>query len=97
MVRGKKGRGNGERQLGGEGGVYQSSALPVLIICITAAFQLLDGTLDQKDICARLAFKEYPNFYRENVPKERRWRDFTKVREAKESTRTIHKYGNEGK
>ena len=94
--RGKKGRGNGERQLGGKVEYATLRHFPCLIICIIAAFQLLDGTLEQKDISARLTFKKYPNFYREIVPKERRSRHFTKVRETKESTRAIHKYGNEG-
>ena len=72
-----------ERQLGGKVECSTIRQSPYLIICIIAAFRFLDGTLEQKDICARLTFKEYPNFYRENVPKERkerRWRHFTKVR-----------------
>lgn len=55
----------------GEGGVCTLRHFPCLIICGIPAFQFLDRTLEQKDICARLTFKEYPNFYRENVPRPR--------------------------
>jgi hypothetical protein len=68
---GRKGRGNGERQLGGKVEYALFGTSRGLIICIIAAFRFLDRTLEQKDICARLTFKEYPNFYRENVPKPR--------------------------
>jgi hypothetical protein len=58
--RGKKGRGKGERQLGGKVEYTTLRHFPYLIICICiiAAFPFLDGTLEQKDICARLTFKE---------------------------------------
>src|ERR1700733_489468 len=99
MVRreGRKDAGTGRDNLGGKVEYTTLRHFPCLIICTITAFRLLDGTLEQKDISARLTFKEHPNFYREKVPKERRWRYFTKVRETRESTKTIHKYGNEGK
>jgi len=79
---GRKDAGTRERQLGGKVEYTTLRHFPCLIICICIipAFRILDGTLEQKDISARLTFKEQPNFYRENVPKERRWRHFTKVR-----------------
>lgn len=55
----------------GEGGVCTLRHFPCLTICVIPAFRFLDRTLEQKDICARLTFKEYPNFYRENVPRPR--------------------------
>jgi hypothetical protein len=39
------------------------------MICIIAPFQSLDGTFEQKDTCARLAFKEYPNFTERMCPR----------------------------
>jgi hypothetical protein len=49
----------GERQLGGKVEYTTASALPVFDhLHIIAAFQLLDGTLEQKDISARLTFKK---------------------------------------
>src|SRR6267154_5196091 len=67
MVRREKKRTReGERQLGGKVECSTLRHFPGLIICIIAAFRFLDGTLEQKDICARPTFKEYPNLYREN-------------------------------
>ena len=96
MVRkGKKRRRSGERQLWGEGGVYHLRHFPRVIICFIAPFHFLDGTLEQKDLSARLTFKEYSKLYRESVPKERRWRHFTKVRES--MTKTEKKEKENGK
>lgn len=94
--RGKKGRGNGERQLGRRWSIALFGTSRVLIICIIAAFQFLDGTLEQKDICPRLAFKEYPNFTERSCPRNVGGR-ISQRYEREQSPRTIHKYGNEGK
>ena len=56
--RGKKGRGKGRDNLGGRWSIPLLRQFPRLIICIIAAFQLLDGTLERKDIFARQAFKK---------------------------------------
>jgi hypothetical protein len=58
--RGKKGRGKGERQLGGKVEHSTLRHFPCLIIsiCIIPGFRFLDGTLEQKDRYARPTFKE---------------------------------------